>query len=504
VVELRGPDSAAKLPSVLGLPAFAHGIFFLASRRHLWRSPDCLILADRTLGLGSVGALPRLDLRVVYAFGVLADEWLLHFAHLSGSSIVSTTALFHAAVAAACLLPAQRFSRWTRERTHLSARVWMHFIFHSMLLLGVLSLLILSLADDFQAPFLRGSIANKLFLQLLLIPGVLLASAMREFYLAGGTPMPADAPLKLVTTGPYAYVANPMQIGKFGVLAGWAFFWSSPAILGRAATHMNLVFAFFGWMISLPVISWLAGLIADAGVARSPEQPCAPPAIHPAPPAINPKATVTVSAPKSIVPRPTRVSRTSAPQSPAMVWIIAGQSELLVLLVLLFLIWKGTTSEMIWQLKHGSAGSRFKAAGDLALSGPKAIEAAPALRDAVDDPDAQVQRLAADALLRMRAWSELNSCDWVRKADAYSITSATTDIANTYPAPLEALPLLQNVLLNYPEPTARQQAVMTLGRYGERAVPILMAASDDRDPTVRSWVQTVLDQIQGRPPFRGR
>jgi HEAT repeat protein len=187
-----------------------------------------------------------------------------------------------------------------------------------------------------------------------------------------------------------------------------------------------------------------------------------------------------------------------------MVWIIAGQSALLVLLVLLFLIWKGTTSEMIWQLKHGSAGSRFKAAGDLALSGPNAMETAPALRDAVDDPDPQVQRLAADALLRMRAWSELNSCDWVRKADVYSITSATTDIANTYPAPLEALPLLQNVLLNYPEPGARQQAAMTLGRYGERAVPILMAASDDRDPTVRSWVQTVLDQIQGRPPLRGR
>jgi protein-S-isoprenylcysteine O-methyltransferase Ste14 len=346
-------------------------------------SAPLIVLVWRVVIWGWIASLvfPRLDIRVVFAFGVLADEWLLHFTRLSERWSLPTV-LYHAAVAAACILPAQCFSRWTRERSHLPLRVWMHFLFHSMLLLGALSVLILSLTGGFQAPFLRGSVTNKLFLQLLLIPGVLLASAMREFYLAGGTPMPADAPLKLVTTGPYAYVANPMQIAKFGVLAGWAFFWSSPAIfaaavfgalysviiaapredlqmqerfgsewrryrsearrwwprwrpycasatssdapkharlyldvdcgpcadlaqwltrekpkgllvlplasypgrrsqnitycpagggpqeqgicaLGRAAGHIHLVWAFFGWMVSLPVISWLAQLIAD-------------------------------------------------------------------------------------------------------------------------------------------------------------------------------------------------------------------------------------------------
>src|SRR6266849_3074441 len=146
--------------------------------------------------------------------------------------------LFHAAVAAACLLPAQCFSRWTREQSHLPVRVWMHFLFHSTLLLGVLSMAILSLTGGFAAPLLRSSVMNKLLLQVLLIPALLLVSAMREFYLGGGTPMPADGPVKLVITGPYAYVANPMQIGKFGVLAGWAVFWSSPAILAAAVLSL--------------------------------------------------------------------------------------------------------------------------------------------------------------------------------------------------------------------------------------------------------------------------
>lgn len=198
-----------------------------------------IMLVWRVVIWGWVPAVlfPNGDLRLVYVCGVLGDEWLLHFARLSAHWSLPAV-LFHAAVAAACLLPAQCFSRWTREQSHLPVRVWMHFLFHSTLLLGVLSMAILSLTGGFAAPVLRSPVMNKLLLQVLLIPALLLVSAMREFYLGGGTPMPADAPVKLVITGPYAYVANPMQIGKFGVLAGWAVFWSSPAILAAAVLSL--------------------------------------------------------------------------------------------------------------------------------------------------------------------------------------------------------------------------------------------------------------------------
>ncbi len=44
------------------------------------------------------------------------------------------------------------------------------------------------------------------------IPGI---SAVQEFAARGwGTPFPLDPPVKLVTTGPYAYIANPMQASQ--------------------------------------------------------------------------------------------------------------------------------------------------------------------------------------------------------------------------------------------------------------------------------------------------
>src|SRR6185503_6445298 len=62
------------------------------------------------------------------------------------------------------------------------------------------------------------------------VPGALLVAAVQSFAAAGGTPMPGDSPPRLVTNGPYAYVANPMQLGKAGVLVAWAIFWNSPSI----------------------------------------------------------------------------------------------------------------------------------------------------------------------------------------------------------------------------------------------------------------------------------
>lgn len=44
-------------------------------------------------------------------------------------------------------------------------------------------------------------------------------AAVVELARAGGTPFPWDPPSRLVTTGPYAYLANPMQVGAIGLLS---------------------------------------------------------------------------------------------------------------------------------------------------------------------------------------------------------------------------------------------------------------------------------------------
>jgi hypothetical protein len=72
----------------------------------------------------------------------------------------------------------------------------------------------------------------------------MLISAVQEFALRGrGTPMPADPPQRLVRTSVYAYVANPMQIGKLAMLSAWAVFWGNYWLL--SAVLVGLLYSLF-------------------------------------------------------------------------------------------------------------------------------------------------------------------------------------------------------------------------------------------------------------------
>jgi protein-S-isoprenylcysteine O-methyltransferase Ste14 len=59
--------------------------------------------------------------------------------------------------------------------------------------------------------------------------------SVREFTAHGGTPMPLDPPTALVTSGPYAYVGNPMQLGATIVVAIWGVLLTSLAVVAAAA-----------------------------------------------------------------------------------------------------------------------------------------------------------------------------------------------------------------------------------------------------------------------------
>jgi hypothetical protein len=58
-----------------------------------------------------------------------------------------------------------------------------------------------------------------LLVQLLAVPALLGLAAVQEFAMrGGGTPVPFDAPRRIVTTGMYAYVGNPMQLSAVVML----------------------------------------------------------------------------------------------------------------------------------------------------------------------------------------------------------------------------------------------------------------------------------------------
>src|SRR5262249_54950888 len=95
-----------------------------------------------------------------------------------------------------------------------------------------------------------------LYVQLLALPAVIGLSAVQEFAeRGGGTPVPFDPPVRLVTTGVYAYVRNPMQLSATVLLL----------VLGL--TIGNLWVSAAGVMAHV-YASGFAGWDEDAGLQR--------------------------------------------------------------------------------------------------------------------------------------------------------------------------------------------------------------------------------------------
>ncbi len=229
---VRRKAAAALLASGWALPAAAFGGlvsthfgFVTFPAPVVLDTPPDLLLGRMLLG-GFVAALcfPSVSILRLYGFTLASD---LAYSSLTGGVFAIRYLPVQALIVAFYLIPAQLFARWTRENRDLAARASLHVAFHAALLLGVLPALIVTCGGgDWNAPSARASFVNKLYLQLLMVPGVLLISSVQEFVRRGrGTPAPADPPRLLVTSGTYAYVANPMQLGKFLVVAGWGLFW---------------------------------------------------------------------------------------------------------------------------------------------------------------------------------------------------------------------------------------------------------------------------------------
>ena len=113
-----------------------------------------------------------------------------------------------------CLLPAQLLARWTIADRHLVARASLQVVAFSGLLVWLIPLVAIDGSGTaWIDPRARSAWFISLAAQCLAVPGVLGLSAVQEFVTRGrGTPIPFDPPRHIVTTGVYAYVANPMQL----------------------------------------------------------------------------------------------------------------------------------------------------------------------------------------------------------------------------------------------------------------------------------------------------
>lgn len=145
-----------------------------------------------------------------------------------------------------CLLPAFYFARWTREQAHTVWRSAMQFMtFSGLLLIGV-TVAYLSGPGQTNHVDLHSTSAQAI-LQLLFLLSVPGLSAVQEFAQIGdGTPLPYDPPTRLVASGIYSYIANPMQT-------------SATLLLFALALALHSVWLFIAGLVS---VSYCVGLAA--------------------------------------------------------------------------------------------------------------------------------------------------------------------------------------------------------------------------------------------------
>jgi len=103
-----------------------------------------------------------------------------------------------------------------------------------------------------QAPWLdlrfAAPVSLGVALQVVALPALLGVAAVQEFAArGGGTPLPFDPPARLVRSGPYAYVANPMQLSAALVLAAWGATAGRPWVIAIGAMSVVYSAGIAGW-----------------------------------------------------------------------------------------------------------------------------------------------------------------------------------------------------------------------------------------------------------------
>lgn len=107
-------------------------------------------------------------------------------------------------------LPAQLLGRWTADDRRLAGRALLQVAVFTGLCFWLLPTVAFTLGDGGWDRVPAGWLP--VLAQAALALAVPALAAVREFVTHGGTPFPWDPPRRLVTTGPYAYLANPMQL----------------------------------------------------------------------------------------------------------------------------------------------------------------------------------------------------------------------------------------------------------------------------------------------------
>lgn len=147
------------------------------------------------------------------------------------------------------LMPSRCLAHWTRHGTHLPLRAAMQVATSGLLFLFLIPECVFALRPGYNwAPLLAMPVwQSQLALLGMLIVALPGLGAVMEFaQRGGGTPVPYDPPKRLVASGIYRYVANPMQLACTLTMLLWAAILRCP------------------WLLLAPAIA----VVYSAGIAR--------------------------------------------------------------------------------------------------------------------------------------------------------------------------------------------------------------------------------------------
>jgi protein-S-isoprenylcysteine O-methyltransferase Ste14 len=191
---------------------------------------------------GAVPVLATTTRMLAVGIGLVAADVLLMPLAEPVVVLEPTWLIGEAVAVVVCLIPGLLLGRWTATDSCLAGRAVLQVVAFASLLFFVVPTLAFTVTGEGWARLAdRPRWAFVLAGVLLALVGAMALQAVREFVDHGGTPVPLDPPTRLVTTGPYAYIANPMQTAGTILLALWGVLLGSSAIV--AAAVMAAVFS---------------------------------------------------------------------------------------------------------------------------------------------------------------------------------------------------------------------------------------------------------------------
>ena len=148
------------------------------------------------------------------------------------------------------LVPAQLFARWTINDTQVNARAVFHVLAAGGVFLFLIPEVLFAVRPGYRwdALLFEPAWLRNLELHGIALLGVVGVSAVQEFAQRGdGTPIPYDPPKRLVVSGLYRYISNPMQFSCVLVMTAWGTVLRNPCLAAVGIMSFLYSLGLAGW-----------------------------------------------------------------------------------------------------------------------------------------------------------------------------------------------------------------------------------------------------------------